>query len=191
MHDKKVRPQGSPPTDSSLKSLGVAYMDMPEEQQRGLLDPFLQHERFRLQVPAKTEVSVLLQTCDGIETKDFPLGTTANQLWRDLGLGSQPGYALTVNSRLPAGEAALQSGDLVQVLPLSTILSRSPPQSAPLAAVLEDWEEEEAHAAAEAAAARAVASVSAHDYLEVYSRDGMTTWSMGPNAGAAVPVAGM
>ncbi|KAG2440315.1 hypothetical protein HXX76_004422 [Chlamydomonas incerta] len=188
VHDKKVRPQGSPPTDSSLKSLGVAYMDMPEEQQRGLLDPFLQHERFKLQVPAKTEVSVLLQTCDGIETKDFPLGTTANQLWRDLGLGAQPGYALTVNSRLPSGEAALQSGDLVQVLPLSTILSRSPPQSAPLAAVLEDWEEEQAHAAAEATAARAAA---ANDYLEVYSRNGMTTWSMGPNAGAAVPVAGM
>ncbi len=58
---------------------------------------------------------MVLQTCDGVETKDFPLGTTALQLWRQLGLGAQPGFALTVNSRLPAGEATLQSGDLVQV----------------------------------------------------------------------------
>ena len=44
---------------------------------------------------------------------------------------SLAGYALTVNQRLPpvgGPELPLQSGDLVQVLPLSEVLSRSPPQ---------------------------------------------------------------
>ncbi len=206
VHDKKVRPQGSPPTDGSLKSLGVAYIDASEEQQRSKLDPFLRHQRFKLQVPVKKEVSVLLQTCDGIETKDFPLGTTAHQLWRDLGLGMQPGYALTVNSRLPAGEAALQSGDLVQVLPLETVLSRSQQSDrmglGGLAAVAEDWAEEEA-----AIAAVAMASAPSHksssggasgfgcagDVLEVYGHTGsVSSWIMGPHVGSSsVPVAGL
>ncbi|KAG2483881.1 hypothetical protein HYH03_017275 [Edaphochlamys debaryana] len=199
VHDKKVRPAGSPPTDSSLKSLGVAYLDRPEEQQLDLLDPFLRHQRFRLQVPAKTEVSVLLQTCDGIETKEFPLGTTAHQLWRELGLGAQPGLALTVNSRLPAGESALQSGDLVQVLPLTAVLSRSPQDrfgsARTLSAVAEEWDEELAHS--EASSSSPYSSAGAPGFsdggssgvLEVYGRDGMSSWTLGPKGVAASPVA--
>lgn len=125
VHDKKVRPQGSPPTDGSLKSLGVAFLDRPDAADgagRAVVDPFLRNDRFRLHPPAKSEVSVLLATQDSVEAKQFPLGTTAHQLWSDLGLGSLPGYALTVNSRLPAGEAALQSGDLIQIVPLSQLL---------------------------------------------------------------------
>lgn len=140
------------------------------------------------QVPVKTEISVLLATSDGVETKEFPLGTTAQHLWSKLGLGSQPGYALTVNSRLPAGEAALQSGDLVQVLPLSAVLSRSPHQeqlAAPgwssLTAVAEEWEDDEF--------SQSTAASFPEGVLEVYSRDGMMTWSMGPHSGASVPVA--
>ncbi|GIL71528.1 hypothetical protein Vretimale_2620 [Volvox reticuliferus] len=190
VHDKKVRPQGSPPTDGSLKSLGVAYLDVPEEQQGNLLDPFLRHQRFKLQVPAKTEVSVLLATSDGVETKEFPLGTTAHHLWRELGLGLQPGYALTVNNRLPSGEAALQSGDLVQVLPLAAVLSRSPQDRAgspvwSLAAVAEEWDEE---TSSSAAASHSVGGYP-DNVLEVYSRDGMTTWAMGPQTGSSVPLA--
>ncbi len=49
VHDQKVRPAGSPPTDGSLSSLGVAYLDQPEEQ-HARLDPFLRNERFKLQV---------------------------------------------------------------------------------------------------------------------------------------------
>ncbi|PNH06426.1 putative guanosine-3',5'-bis(diphosphate) 3'-pyrophosphohydrolase [Tetrabaena socialis] len=194
LHDKKVRPEGSPPTDGSLRSLGVAYLDVPEEQQGELLDPFLRHQRFKLQVPVKTEVSVLLQTHDGISSRDYPLGTTANQLWRQLGLGQQPGYALTVNSRLPCAEAALQSGDLVQVLPLSTVLSRSPPQEryAPsnwaLEAVAEEWTEE---LDAEELAPHSSEGAFLDDILEVYGRQGMTSWRMGPHTGTAVPLAGV
>ncbi|EFJ40309.1 hypothetical protein VOLCADRAFT_78003 [Volvox carteri f. nagariensis] len=192
VHDKKVRPQGSPPTDGSLKSLGVAYLDAPEDQQGSLLDPFLRHQRFKLQVPVKTEVSVLLATSDGVETKEFPLGTTAQHLWQELGLGLQPGYALTVNNRLPSGEAALQSGDLVQVLPLATVLTRSPQDRSgspgwSLAAVAEEWDEEMSSSPAVSARNEGYPE----DVLEVYSRNGMTTWAMGPQSGSSVPVANM
>ncbi len=145
----------------------------------------------RPQVPVKTEVSVLLATSDGIETKEFPLGTTARHLWRELGLGSQPGFALTVNSRLPAGEAALQSGDLVQVLPLATVLAKSPSErlGSPgwsLGVVAEEWEEE---SGVSSRIGSASSDGFAEDMLEVYSRDGMTTWTMGPQTGSSVPIA--
>ncbi|GFR45575.1 hypothetical protein Agub_g6969 [Astrephomene gubernaculifera] len=192
VHDQKVRPQGSPPTDSSLKSLGVAFLDAPAEKQTDLLDPFLRHERFKLQVPAKKEISVLLQTCDGIETKEFPFGTTAEQLWRDLGLGALPGYALTVNSRPPTSEVALQSGDLVQVLPLATVFGKSPTLERldsvgwSFSAIADKWDDR-----AVAAASDSDGRGYPGDTLEVYSRDGMSTWSMGPHSGATVPLVGM
>ncbi|KXZ51474.1 hypothetical protein GPECTOR_12g437 [Gonium pectorale] len=203
VHDKKVRPHGSPPTDSSLTSLGVAYLDAPEEKQGELLDPFLRHHRFKLQVPAKTEVSVLLQTCDGVETKDYPLGTTADQLWRELGLGAQPGFALTVNNRLPAGEAALQSGDIVQVQPLATVLSRSSfdrPASAgwSLAAVAE--EDDEDLAAPADSSPDGLSTGFERSYggefglgeLEVYGRDGLhTTLQLGAPSRSSAQLAGL
>ncbi|GLC56785.1 hypothetical protein PLESTB_001145400 [Pleodorina starrii] len=192
VHDKKVRPLGSPPTDGSLKSLGVAYLDAPEDEQGNLLDPFLRHQRFKLQAPVKTEVSVLLATSDSIETKEFPLGTTAQHLWRELGLGLQPGFALTVNNRLPSGEAALQSGDLVQVLPLATVLTRSPQDrlGSPgwsLAAVAEDWEQENMLSPAASASG---GGGFPGDVLEVYSKNGMTSYTMSPQTGSSsVPLA--
>ena len=79
VHDKKVRPVGSPPTDSSLKSLGAAYLDPKVKSpmskaaaaSRGAremaadakVDPFLRHDRFKLQQPApRPVVTVVLQT---------------------------------------------------------------------------------------------------------------------------------
>lgn len=130
LHDKKVRPSGSPPTDSSLKSLGVAYLDGKQPEDQGKVDPFLRHDRFKLQQPAQRPVRILLQTQDMVEAQECPQGTTAEQLAQRLAVASLPGYAMTVNGRIPAhpGAVELQSGDLVQVVPLEQALSRSPPE---------------------------------------------------------------
>lgn len=125
VHDKKVRPQGCPQTDSSLKSLGVAFLDGSE----GVVDPFLRHDRFKLKAPTKSEVNVVLATQDTLETRSLPLGSTAHQLYDQLRVASLPGYTLTVNGRLPTGKAALKSGDLVQVVPVGAVGARSPPDS--------------------------------------------------------------
>eukprot|EP00798_Chlamydomonas_sp_ICE-L_P023004 gene23004-30196_t len=134
VHDKKVRPSGSPPTDSSLKALGMhlidtdpglstsgEYVGSPE------VDPFLRHERFKLLQPSRSSVSVVVQTQDGVKARDLACGMTVAQLGRELSITSLSGYALTVNQRLPAEgvDVTLQSGDLVQVLPISEVLGRS------------------------------------------------------------------
>ena len=148
VHDKKVRPVGSPPTDSSLKSLGAAFLDPSrrkgcgsdsssapaplQSHPAGKVDPFLQHDRFRLEQPApRPIVTVVLQTQDsGAEPRELPAGKSMQQLASDLGVSSLPGYVMTVNQRIvvPASSssmAALKDGDLVQVLPLAQVLARS------------------------------------------------------------------
>eukprot|EP00798_Chlamydomonas_sp_ICE-L_P019959 gene19959-26667_t len=158
VYDKKVRPVGSPLTDSSLKVLGMHLIDagpcmptvnpcgeaaltcqspvgelcdIPDVTSSGrAVDPFLCHERFKLRQPQRESVSVVLQTQDGVEARDLPRGLTAQQLSNQLCIASLDGYALTVNQRMPpAGtDVTLQSGDLIQVLPISEVLSRSPPE---------------------------------------------------------------
>mmetsp|Transcript_3470 Transcript_3470/g.7564 ORF Transcript_3470/g.7564 Transcript_3470/m.7564 type:complete len:710 (-) Transcript_3470:1192-3321(-) len=128
VHDKKVRPNGSPPTDSSLKSLGMHLLDGVQPGDQTKVDPFLRHDRFKLQQPSKSTVSVVVHTQDSVDAKEYPSGITAGQLIEELGVDNLPGYALTVNQKVPAGGLALQSGDLIQVVPLSHILSRSPGQ---------------------------------------------------------------
>lgn len=127
MHDKKVRPSGSLPTDSSLKSLGLHFLGGDSEQDQSKVDPFLRHDRFRLAQPSKVSVRVMLQTQDGAEQRECSARVTAGELARELDVLSLPGYVLTVNSKLPAhDEVELQDGDLVQVLPLSQFLRRGP-----------------------------------------------------------------
>lgn len=131
VHDKKVRPNGSPPTDSSLKALGMHLIDTSASAttQSTQVDPFLCHDRFKLEAPSRASISVVLQTRDGgVEARELPLGTTAHRLARELSVTSLAGFVLTVNQRLPppGADLALQSGDLVQVLPMSEVLSRSP-----------------------------------------------------------------
>ncbi len=63
----QVRPNGSPPTDSSLKALGMHLLHADAatggiSQQSQQVDPFLRHDRFKLEQPSRSSVSVLLQT---------------------------------------------------------------------------------------------------------------------------------
>lgn len=127
VHDKKIRPSGSPPTDSSLKSLGVHLLDATHPDHRTKVDPFLQHDRFKLQFPSKQSVSIVVATNDTVETRELPYDYTVAQLSHDLGVDALPGYALTINQRLPDADAAFRNGDLVQIVPVQEVLSRSPP----------------------------------------------------------------
>jgi GTP pyrophosphokinase len=140
MHDKKIRPVGSPPTDSSLKSLGAAYLEPSTSNRRipsgvrprsapGRVDPFLRHDRFKLEQPApRSVVTVVLQTQDSVEPREVTAGLTAQQLVTELGVEYLPGYIMMLNQRLVFphhhGSAAspLRDGDLVQVLPLSQVM---------------------------------------------------------------------
>lgn len=135
LNDKKVRASGAPPRETALHSLGMHLIDaVPgaagSAPQPGV-DPFLRHDRFRLEAPAQKCVSVLLQTQDTIETREFAQSLPVEELARELRVDQLPGYVLTVNQRLPAEGYTLRSGDLVQVVPLSAVLSRSPPESTP------------------------------------------------------------
>ncbi|KAG1675682.1 hypothetical protein FOA52_002391 [Chlamydomonas sp. UWO 241] len=132
-HDKKIRPSGSSPTDGSLKSLGAHLLDLATNPEHAAkVDPFLMHDRFKLSLPDKRPVvRVMLQTQDSVEQREVPASLTGSQLAAELNVASLPGYVLTVNQRLPEGslaESTLRDGDLVQVLPLSQHLSRSPPE---------------------------------------------------------------
>lgn len=130
VHDKKVRPSGSPPTDSSLKSLGAHYLDMsshPEHHSK--VDPFLMHERFKLQQPSRRTVRVMLQTQDSVEQRECSANVSVDELERELDVASLPGYVMTVNQKLPADrDMVLRDGDLLQILPLTQVSSRSPPE---------------------------------------------------------------
>lgn len=128
VHDKKVRPNGAPKVDSALKGLGMHLLDAQGGSMDDLaVDPFLLHDRFKLQAPTKQHVSVVVQTQDGIDTREFPIDFPAARLSADLGVDALPGYAVTVNGRIPAPSTVLKCGDLVQVVTLEAALSRSPP----------------------------------------------------------------
>lgn len=132
LHDKKVRASGAPQRETALNSLGMHLIDSrpgSKGTQVPGVDPFLCHDRFRLEAPAKQRVSVMLQTQDTIETREFPLDFPAARLSAELKVDRMPGYVLTVNQRLPADGCVLRSGDLIQVVPLAAVLSRSPPTS--------------------------------------------------------------
>ncbi|MEW5308818.1 MAG: hypothetical protein WDW38_000748 [Sanguina aurantia] len=131
VYDRKIRPNGSPPTDSSLKSLGVAFLgdDSPGGEASARVDPFLRHDRFRLvTAPAAASiVSILLQTHDTIETREFSAGITAGEVGRQLGIGKGLlGFALLVNNKLPSDLYTLRPGDLVQVMLQAEAYGRSP-----------------------------------------------------------------
>lgn len=131
VHDKKVRPSGSPPTDSSLKSLGAHYLDMSTNPELAAkVDPFLMHDRFKLQAPSRQTVRVMLQMQDTVEQRECLASVSVDELERELDVASLPGYVMTVNNKLPADKrgALLRDGDLVQIMPLSQLLSRSPPE---------------------------------------------------------------
>ncbi|GFH21492.1 RSH [Haematococcus lacustris] len=135
VHDKKVRATGAPKQDCALTSLGMHLLDSATGSADAVgVDPFLRHDRFKLGAPIKQRVSVVVATQDGIDAKELPANQSAQQLSDDL-LGPQglPGYTMTVNRRIPAPEYLLQTGDLVQVLPLAQALSQMPeltPQAA-------------------------------------------------------------
>mmetsp|Transcript_19384 Transcript_19384/g.33486 ORF Transcript_19384/g.33486 Transcript_19384/m.33486 type:complete len:777 (+) Transcript_19384:216-2546(+) len=122
LHDRKVRFFGAPLHETALTSLGMHLLDGQGGDAPPGVDPFLRHDRFKLQAPPKQGVSVMLRTQAKCETRDLPLGFTASQLAMALNVGDLPGYELTVNSRVPAPGLLLQSGDLVQVRP-STFLT--------------------------------------------------------------------
>ncbi|GAX83616.1 hypothetical protein CEUSTIGMA_g11040.t1 [Chlamydomonas eustigma] len=142
IHDKKIRPVGSPPTDSSLKSLGAAYLEpsssgrpsgMRSHSAPGRVDPFLRHDRFKLEQPApRSVVTVVLQTQDNVQPKEVNAGLTAQQLAAQLAVEHLPGYVMVLNQRVvfpsQQGSAAtpLKDGDLVQVLPLSQVILPPP-----------------------------------------------------------------
>lgn len=131
VYDKKIRPNGSPPTDSSLKSLGVAFLgdDSSTGEASAKVDPFLRHDRFRLVTApaAATTVSVMLQTQDTIETREFSSGITAGEMGLQLGVGKAlAGFALLVNNKVPVDSYRLRIGDLVQVVLQSDAYGRSP-----------------------------------------------------------------
>ena len=194
VHDRKVRPVGSPPTDSSLKSLGAAYLKpsaaaaaaakvssssasrsapaptgvcspskaSSTSSPRGgggddaRVDPFLRHDRFRLQQPApRPVVTVMLQTQDmAVGPHEIAAGKTAGQLAAELGVAALPGgYVLTVNHRVVSSELTtssspmtspssssggnnhmrlLRDGDLVQVLPLAQLRGSNNIVAAPM-----------------------------------------------------------
>nr|AOP12447.1 RSH [Haematococcus lacustris] len=137
VHDKKVRATGAPKQDCALTSLGMHLLDSATGSADAVgVDPFLRHDRFKLGVPTKQRVSVVVATQDGIDAKELPANQSAQQLSDDLlGPRGLPGYTMTVNRRIPAPEYLLQTGDLVQVLPLAQALSQMPePSAAPHAA---------------------------------------------------------
>lgn len=130
VHDKKVRPNGAPKAESALKGLGMHLLDARGGSMDDLaVDPFLRHDRFKLQVPHKQHVSVVVQTQDSIDTQEFPVDFPASQLAKDLGVDALPGYTLTINGRIPGPAAVLKCGDLAQVVTLEAALSRSPPDT--------------------------------------------------------------
>jgi hypothetical protein len=85
------------------------------------VDPFLRHDRFRLQAPTKQRVAVVVQTQDSIESRELSVECTAGALSRQLGLQQLPGYVMLVNQRLAPPSYRLRSGDLVQVVPESSV----------------------------------------------------------------------
>uniref|UniRef100_A0A7S3R7J4 RelA/SpoT domain-containing protein n=1 Tax=Dunaliella tertiolecta TaxID=3047 RepID=A0A7S3R7J4_DUNTE len=135
VHDKKVRPSGAPLQDCALKSLGVHLLHSADQsggpygdgsvagaEQPGV-DPFLRHDRFRLRAPTKASVNVVVQTQDGIDTRELAVGMTAGQLGVELGVPNLPRYVLTVNARLAPPGTILRSGDLIQVQPAKQVMS--------------------------------------------------------------------
>ncbi|KAF5843689.1 hypothetical protein DUNSADRAFT_10864 [Dunaliella salina] len=135
VHDKKVRPSGAPLQDCALKSLGVHLLHGADQsggpygdgsvagaEQPGV-DPFLRHDRFRLRAPTKASVNVVVQTQDGIDTRELAVGMTAGQLGVELGVPNLPRYVLTVNARLAPPGTILRSGDLIQVQPAEQVIS--------------------------------------------------------------------
>jgi hypothetical protein len=95
----------------------------------GTVDPFLRHDRFKLQPPQRQKVSVILQTQDdGASHMEFPAGMSAAEVAEHLGVSNLPGYALTINFRLQDDSYCLQTSDLLQIVPVADALSRSPPQ---------------------------------------------------------------
>lgn len=64
---------------------------------------------------------LLIETQDGIDTRELAVGMTAGQLGEELGMAALPRYVLTVNARVAAAGTVLRSGDLIQVWILSLL----------------------------------------------------------------------
>lgn len=125
LNDKKVRASGAPPRETALQSLGLHLLDGTSGVLPAGVDPFLQHDRFRLSAPPKQRVDVLVQTQDTIEAREFAHNFCASQLAVELQVDQLPGYVMTINQRVPADDYVLKNGDLVQVVALQSALARA------------------------------------------------------------------
>lgn len=118
VYDKKVRPSGSPPTDSSLKSLGLHRLQ-PGTKQGADVDPFLQNERFKLEPPRTCHQReyVMVQRSTGAKVVEVKPGSSVKDLLAALQLkvNSFNPIRAFVNNREVALHHSLKNSDVVTI----------------------------------------------------------------------------
>lgn len=119
VHDKKVRPSGSPPSDSSLKALGLHRL-RPGSSEVGEVDPFLKNERFKLEPPRQSEQReyVLIQHFGDAKVLGVKPGSSLLDLLRSLDLGVQQVVKTLVNNVEVPLHYNLKNSDIINIEPV-------------------------------------------------------------------------